>query len=117
MIAIDIVVLFNSPISPMILLMPIVQMPCGYVVGMAVGGAVFKIRGGGRAVAVNVTTDQAMGLFSGFVGAVVGIVPLLGYGLAMIATGSHIISLASQGILVLVSVLAAWNLVPRLLKD
>lgn len=117
MIALDLVILINSPISPLILLIPIIQMPCGYVVGMAVGGTVFKMRGGGRAVAVNVTSDQVMGFLSGAVGALVGIVPLVGYGLAMLATGSHVFSLASQGVLVLVSVLAASRFIPRLLKD
>jgi predicted permease len=117
MIALDIVVLINQPISPLVLLIPIIQMPCGYVVGMAVGGTVFKMRGGGRAVAVNVTSDQAMGLLAGAVGALSGIVPLVGYGLAMLATGSHVISLVSQGIVVLLSVVAASRLIPRLLKD
>jgi predicted permease len=117
MIALDIVIFLNSPISPMILLMPIIQIPCGYVVGMAVGGTVFKMRGGGRAVAVNVTSDQAMGLIAGAVGALTGIIPLVGYGLAMIATGSYLISLTSQGVLVVTSVIAASKLIPRLLKD
>ncbi|MHA2160483.1 MAG: hypothetical protein ACXABE_16440, partial [Candidatus Thorarchaeota archaeon] len=111
------VILINSPISPLILLIPIIQMPCGYVVGMAVGGTVFKMRGGGRAVAVNVTSDQTMGLLSGAVGALSGIVPLVAYGLAMLASGSHVISLMSQGIVVLLSVVAASRLIPRLLKD
>jgi predicted permease len=117
MIALDLVILINSPISPLILLIPIIQMPCGYVVGMAVGGTVFKMRGGGRAVAVNVTSDQTMGLLSGAVGALSGIVPLVAYGLAMLASGSHVISLMSQGIVVLLSVVAASRLIPRLLKD
>ena len=96
MIALDIVFLLNSPISPWILLMPFIQIPCGYVLGMTVGAAVFKFRGGGRAVAVNVTNDQLIGVIAGAVAAGVGIVPLVGYGLAMIMTGSHIISLGAQ---------------------
>lgn len=117
MIAMDIAIFLNAPISPLILLMPIVQMPCGYAIGMVVGGTVFKKRGDGRAVAINVTSDQAMGFFSAFIGAIVGIVPLIGYGLAMILTGSHIISLVCQGSLVLLSVFGAWKFIPRLLKD
>ena len=117
MIALDIVVLLNSPITPLVLLIPVIQMPMGYVIGMAVGGSVFKVRGGGRAVAVNVTSDQAMGFFSAFMGAIVGIVPLLGFGLAMYLSGSQIISLGIQGLFVLVMVVASRMFIPRLLKD
>jgi hypothetical protein len=92
-------------------------MPMGYVIGMGVGGAIFRIRGGGRAVAVNVTSDQAMGFLSAFIGAIIGIAPLLGFGLAMIFTGSQIISLTIQGLLVLAMVLAAWRFIPKLIKD
>ncbi len=117
MIALDIVFLLQPPISPWILLMPLIQMPCGYVIGMTVGATVFKVRGGGRAVAVNVTSDQAVGILAGAVAALVGIVPLVGYGLAMIATGSHIISLGAQGLVLLGMVLFARFQVPKLLKD
>jgi predicted permease len=117
MIAIDLMIFMNFPISPLLLLIPIIQVPCGYVIGMAVGTTVFRLRGGGRAVAVNVASDQAMGLLSAAVGAIVGIVPLVAYGLAMLATGSHIISLASQGILVITLVIAASRFIPNLLKD
>jgi hypothetical protein len=117
MVALSIVVMLSSPITPLVALIPIVQMPMGYVVGMIVGGAVFKIRGGGRAVAVNVTTDQAMGFFSAFIGAMVGIVPLLGYGMTMMATGSQIISLLSQGVIGIIMVVVARLFIPRLLKD
>ncbi|MCK5390298.1 MAG: hypothetical protein KAJ36_07395, partial [Candidatus Thorarchaeota archaeon] len=67
--------------------------------------------------AVNVTSDQAVGLLAGVVASLAGIVPLVGYGLAMIATGSHIISLGTQGLALLVMVLFARFLVPKLLKD
>jgi len=117
MIALDIVFLLQPPISPWILLMPLIQIPCGYVIGMTVGATVFKVRGGGRAVAVNVTSDQAVGILAGLVAALAGIVPLVAYGLAMIATGSHIISLGAQGLAVLVMVLFARFQVPKLLKD
>jgi len=117
MIALDVVFLLNSPISSWILLMPFIQIPCGYVLGMTVGAAVFKIRGGGRAVAVNVTSDQLIGVIAGAVAAGVGIVPLVGYGLAMIMTGSHIISLGAQGLAMILMVLFARFQAPRLLKD
>lgn len=117
MIALDIVFLLQPPISPWILLMPLIQIPCGYVIGMSVGATVFKVRGGGRAVAVNVTSDQAVGILAGIVASLTGIVPLVAYGLAMIATGSYIISLGAQGLSLLVMVLIARFQVPKLLKD
>jgi hypothetical protein len=117
MIALDIVFLLNDPISPWILLMPIIQIPCGYVLGMTVGAAVFKIRGGGRAVAVNVTNDQAIGFVAGAVAAGIGIIPLVGYGLVMIMTGSHIASLIVNGLIVLLLVFITRFQVPKLLKD
>jgi predicted permease len=117
MVAIGIMILINSPITPLLLLVPVIQLPCGYVIGMAVGAVIFRIRGGGRAVAVNVTSDQAMGLISAATGAIVGIAPLISYGLAMLATGSQIISLAGQSIVVLMLVFLAWKYIPRLLKD
>jgi predicted permease len=117
MIALDIVVLLNSPITPLVLLIPVIQIPMGYVIGMVVGGVVFKVRGGGRAVAINVTSDQAMGFLSAFMGAIVGLMPLLGFGLAMTFTGSQIISLGVQGLFVLVMIVASWRFIPKLLKD
>jgi predicted permease len=117
MIVIDLIVLINNPITPLILLIPIIQIPCGYIVGMAVGAAVFRIRGGGRAVAVNVASDQAMGLISAAVGAIVGIAPLVGYGAVMLLTGMQIASLLSQAIIVAILVVVVWKYVPKLLKD
>jgi hypothetical protein len=117
MIALDIVFWLNSPISFWILLMPVIQIPCGYVLGMTVGAAVFKMRGGGRAVAVNVTNDQVMGFVAGAIAAGVGIAPLVAYGLTMILSGSHIISLTAQGFVIILLVLLARFQVPKLLKD
>jgi hypothetical protein len=58
-----------------------------------------------------------MGIFSAFIGAMVGLVPLLGYGIAMMVTGSQIISLATQGVSVLAMFVIAKLFAPRLLKD
>ena len=117
MMAIDLIVLINNPITPLILLIPIIQIPCGYIVGMAVGATIFRIRGGGRAVAINVASDQAMGLLSGAVGALVGIAPLVAYGAVMLITGLQIASLLSQAIIVAVLAAVIWKYVPKLLKD
>jgi hypothetical protein len=117
MVALDVVFAIQPPISPLILLLPIIQIPVGYVLAMGVGAFVFRWRGGGRAVAVNVTSDQAAGLASAMVAAVIGIVPLVAYGTAMIFTGLHVISLAAQAALVAGEVLIVSRVVPRILKD
>jgi hypothetical protein len=117
MLALLIVISINLPITPLVLLIPVVQMPMGYAIGMIVGGAIFRVRGGGRAVAVNVTSDQAMGFLSAFLGAITGLVPLLGFGFVMLITGSQIVSLAGQALCVLVMVLVSWRFIPKLLKD
>jgi hypothetical protein len=117
MIALDLIILINNPITPLLLLIPLIQIPCGYIVGMSVGATIFRIRGGGRAVAVNVASDQAMGIVSAAVGALVGIVPLLAYGLTMLSTGSQILSLLSQAIIVVVAFSVVSKYIPTLLKD
>jgi len=66
---------------------------------------------------VNVTNDQTIGFVAGAVAAGVGIVPLVGYGLTMLVTGSHIFSLAAQGISMILMVLLARFQVPKVLKD
>ena len=117
MIALDLIILINNPITPLLLLIPLIQIPCGYIVGMSVGATIFRIRGGGRAVAVNVASDQAMGIVSAAVGALVGIVPLLAYGLTMLSTGSQILSLLSQAIIVVSAFGIVSRYIPTLLKD
>ena len=117
MIALDLIILINNPITPLLLLIPLIQIPCGYIIGMSVGATIFRIRGGGRVVAVNVASDQAMGLVSAAIGALVGIVPLLAYGLTMLSTGSQILSLLSQAIIVVVAFGVVSRYIPKLLKD
>jgi predicted permease len=117
MIALDLIILINNPITPLLLLIPLIQIPCGYIIGMSVGATIFRIRGGGRAVAVNVASDQAMGIVSAAIGALVGIVPLLAYGLTMLSTGSQIFSLLSQAIIVVVAFGVVSRYIPKLLKD
>jgi hypothetical protein len=89
----------------------------GYAVPMSVGAAMYRFRGGGRAVAINIAADQRMGLLAGAVGALVGIGPLLGFGFIMMLTGSQIISLGTQALLTLLMVLVAHYQIPKLLKD
>jgi hypothetical protein len=117
MIALDIIFAIQPPINSLILLMPIIQIPVGYSIGTGLGAALFRWRGGGRAVSVNVTSDQAAGLFAGALGALLGIMPLVAYGLAMIFTGSHLVSIASQAIVVVTEALLINILTPRVLKD
>jgi len=108
--------LFN-PITPLVILIPIVAIPLGYAVPMTVGAAMYHYKGDGRAVAINLASDQRMALIAGFVGAVVGLVPLLSFGIMMIMTGSQIFSLTTQALVVSLMVLIAHFQIPKLLKD
>ncbi|MDH4212667.1 MAG: hypothetical protein OEV85_02000 [Candidatus Thorarchaeota archaeon] len=108
--------LFN-PITPLVILIPILAIPLGYAVPMSVGAAMYRYKGGGRAVAINLAADQKMALIAGFVGAVVGLGPLLGFGIVMIMTGSQIFSLATQALVTFGIVLMAHFQIPKLLKD
>jgi len=68
-------------------------------------------------VAVNLAADQLMGLLAGVIAAIVGIIPLVGYGIVMIASGAHILSLLTQLALATLEAMLAYRLVPRILKD
>ncbi|MFX1440952.1 MAG: hypothetical protein ACFFFD_11950 [Promethearchaeota archaeon] len=103
--------------SPLIPLIPLVQIPCGYTVALAVGTFTYWKRGGGRAVSISVVADSGMTFLAAIMGALIGIVPLVGYGAAMILTGNHIISLATQVLVMVVELVLVRIQVPNLLKD
>jgi hypothetical protein len=103
--------------SPLIPLIPLVQIPCGYTVALAVGAFTYWKRGGGRAVSISVVGDSGMTFLAAILGALIGIVPLVGYGAAMILTGNHIISLATQVLVMIVELVLVRVQVPKLLKD
>lgn len=103
--------------SPLIPLIPLVQIPCGYTISLAVGTTIYWKRGQGRAVSISVVSDSRMSFLAAFIGALVGIVPLVGYGVAMIVTGQHAISLATQFIVMILELALIQSQLPRLLKD
>jgi hypothetical protein len=117
MLLITIVLGLHPVVTPLILVIPLVQIPAGYAIAMSVGSTIYRVRGGGRAVAVNLAADQLMGLLAGVIAALVGIIPLVGYGIVMIATGSHILSLLTQLALATLEAMLAYRLVPMILKD
>ncbi len=91
-----ILLLANTLTSPFLLCIPLFQLPCAYSIGAAVGGVVYKIRGNGRATAVNLVGDQTIAFVSLIVAAIVGALPLLGYGVVLLNTGDHLLSVLSQ---------------------
>ncbi len=117
MLLLTIVLSLHPVVTPLILVIPLVQIPAGYAIAMFVGSTIYRVRGGGRAVAVNLAADQAMGLLAGVIAALVGIIPLVGYGIVMMATGAHILSLLTQLALATLEALLAYRLVPMMLKD
>ena len=104
-------------ISPIVFLIPFIQIPCGYAIALAVGGGIYKSRGHGRAVAVNIMFEPGMAIFAATVAAVIGIVPLVGYGITMLATGNHIVSIVVQLLVMIPEVFLVQSQVPKLLKD
>jgi hypothetical protein len=117
MVLIALIVSLFNPITPFVVLIPLVALPLGYAVPMSVGAAMYRYKGDGRAVAINLASDQRMALIAGFVGTIVGLGPLLGFGVVMIATGSQILSLSTQALVTLALVLIAHYQIPQLLKD
>jgi predicted permease len=103
--------------SPLIPLIPLIQIPCGYTIAVTAGTSVYWKRGGGRAVAINVVADTKMSFIAALIGAIVGIVPLVGYGVAMILTGNHIASLITQVLVIILELILIRSQVPKLLKD
>lgn len=103
--------------SPWIVLIPLIQIPCGYTISMAVGTVTYWKRGGGRAVSINVVVDSGMGFLAAFTGAVVGIVPLVAYGITMILTGQHVVCLTAQLLVMVLELLLVRRVAAKKLKD
>jgi hypothetical protein len=104
-------------ISPVVVLIPLVQIPCGYAIALAVGGGIYRVKGQGRAVAMNIAFEPGMAIFAAAVASVFGIIPLVGYGLAMLVTGSHLVSIIVQVLVLIPELLLIRSQIPRLLKD
>jgi hypothetical protein len=103
--------------TPLLLLIPLVQIPAGYAIAALVGGVIYKIQGGGRAVAITFTGNTALVFVSGIVAGVIGLIPLIGYGVTMILTGFHVLCLTVQLLLGIMISLLVRRYVSRLLKD
>jgi hypothetical protein len=104
-IVVFVVLLANTLSSPFLLLIPLFQIPCGYSIGAACGAVIYRIRGNGHATAVNLVGDQAIVLVALLVCAVVGLVPLLGYALVLLNTGSHLLSVLTQLLIAIIETL------------
>ena len=114
---IDIIIAFQTLTTPLLVLIPLAQIPTGYSIPLAVGGFVYKTRGAGHAVAINITAEPGVALAAAFLGSIVGIVPLVAYGLTVILTGSHVVSLAAQVGVALTEAGIIARIVPRALND
>jgi hypothetical protein len=112
-----IILLFNNLTTSYLLLIPLVQIPCAYSIAAAVGGAIYIIRGGGRVTAVNLVGDQGISLLALFISAIVGLSPLIGYGLILLNTGNHLVSILAQLSISLGEMIVLRITLPRILKD
>ncbi len=112
------VIIATQPLfTPLLILIPLAQIPVGYAIALLVGGFAYWKRGGGRAVTVSMTSDTAMVMISGALAGLIGMVPLVGYGLTMILTGWHILCLSIQFVVALLLAAIAHRYVNRMLKD
>jgi hypothetical protein len=112
-----VILLISNLISPLLLFIPIFQIPCAYSIGAAVGGTIYKIRGGGRVTAVNLVGDQAISFLALAVSGIVGLLPLLGYGLVLLGTNSHLLSILAQLFISAGEALSIRITLPHILKD
>ena len=112
-----VILLFSNLISPYLLFIPLFQIPCAYSLGAAIGGTIYKIRGGGRVTAVNLVGDQALTFLALFVSGIVGLLPLLGYGVVLLVTGSHLLSILAQLSISIGEAILLRITLPHILKD
>jgi len=103
--------------SPWIPLIPLIQIPAGYTISLAVGAVTFWRMGGGRAVSINVTANPMMSFIAAAIGGGIGIIPLVGYGVTMILTGHHLASLGAQFLLMVLTLVLVKTQAVKLLKD
>jgi len=112
-----VILLINNLTSPYLLCIPLFQIPCAYSIGAAIGGTIYKVRGGGRATAVNLIGDQAMSFLALIVSSVVGLLPLLGYSLILLDTGNHLLSILTQLSISLGEMIVLRIALPHILRD
>ncbi|MFW9908522.1 MAG: hypothetical protein ACFFEF_08095 [Candidatus Thorarchaeota archaeon] len=117
MIVVFVILLVNSLISPYLLLIPLFQLPCTYSIGAAVGGAIYRVRGGGRVTAVNLVGDQAISFFALLISGIVGFSPLVGYSYMLLTTGNHVLAILTQLAISLGEAIVLRFALPRILKD
>ncbi|MDF1539844.1 MAG: hypothetical protein P1Q69_13170 [Candidatus Thorarchaeota archaeon] len=109
--------LASTLISPFLLLIPLFQLPCAYSIGAAVGGTIYKTRGGGRVTSVNLVGDQAITFIALIVSGIVGLMPLIGYAVALLQTGNHLWSILVQLLVSVTEMVLLRIAIPRILKD
>ena len=112
-----VLLLSSRLISPFLLFIPLFQLPCAYSIGGAVGGVIYRIRGGGRVTSVNLVGDQAVSFIALIVSAIVGFLPLIGYSVILLQTGSHLLSILTQLSISLIEMVLLLIGIPRVLRD
>ena len=117
LVLISIILALQPLFTPLLLLIPLAQIPAGYAIAVLVGGVVYKIQGGGRAVAITFTGNTATVFVAGIVAGIIGLLPLIGYGITMLLTGMHVLCLTVQLVAGIISALLVNRFVSRLLKD
>jgi hypothetical protein len=61
--------------------------------------------------------EPSMAFFAAGVAGIVGIIPLVGYGITMLATGNHIASVIAQLIIAILELFVVTKQIPKLLRN
>ncbi len=107
----------SNPITPLLLWLPILQIPMGYAMATMTIVGVFRTKGRGRAVAVSLGSDTPTLLLGIVLSGVIGTAPLIVYGVLLVQYGTHIVALLGQGIATLLLCAFSFWSGPRFLKD
>ena len=100
-----------------LLLIPVIQIPFGIAISLLTGAFIFKTKGGGRSIAVNLTQNTGTSLITVIVSGLIGSIPLVAYSAVFLLSTNHILSLGMQLLISLLVIILATRLAPRMLKD
>ncbi|MHA1770652.1 MAG: hypothetical protein ACTSXS_03500, partial [Candidatus Thorarchaeota archaeon] len=83
-IAITFLIAFSNPITPLLILLPLFQIPVSYAMSALTIVGVYRLRGNGRSVAVSLAGDVPIVLFAFVSTGLIGSIPLLVYGVLLV---------------------------------
>ncbi|MCF2137861.1 MAG: hypothetical protein K9W43_11575 [Candidatus Thorarchaeota archaeon] len=116
-IVISVLIAFSNPITPLLMLLPLFQIPVSFAMCAITIVGVYRLRGNGRSVAVSMTGDAPIVVFTVILAGLIGSIPLLVYVVLLLQYHVHLIALLGQVGIGVLLVLLAVKATPHLLKD